>query len=52
MEEVTQELEDEGVKSFADAFQSMLDTIRERKNGMQKELGLLKSLTILPRWLN
>ncbi len=43
MAEVTQKLEDDGVKSFADSFQSMLETIRERKAGMQKELGLLKS---------
>ncbi|MAT41074.1 MAG: transaldolase [Anaerolineaceae bacterium] len=45
MQEVTQKLEDDGVKSFADAFQSMLETIRERKETMQLELGLLKSLT-------
>jgi len=31
MDEVTQELEDEGVKSFADAFTSLLDTIENRR---------------------
>ena len=31
MDEVTQELEDEGVKSFADAFTCLLDTIENRR---------------------
>ena len=45
MEDVTQKLEDDGVKSFADAFLSMLETIKDRKASMQKELGMLKSPT-------
>jgi transaldolase/glucose-6-phosphate isomerase len=32
MSSVTQELEDEGVKAFADAFKSLLETIEERRN--------------------
>jgi len=31
MQQVTQELEDEGVKSFADAFKTLLDAIEDRK---------------------
>jgi transaldolase len=31
MSTVTQELEDEGVKSFADAFKTLLDAIEERR---------------------
>jgi transaldolase / glucose-6-phosphate isomerase len=32
MSSVTQELEEEGVKAFADAFKSLLETIEERRN--------------------
>jgi len=32
MSNVTQELEEEGVKAFADAFKSLLETIEERRN--------------------
>jgi len=31
MQEVTQELEDEGVKAFADAFTSLLDSVEKRR---------------------
>ena len=41
MEVVTQELEDEGVKSFADAFTALLDTIEERRVAAASQLGPL-----------
>ena len=41
MEVVTQELEDEGVKSFADAFTALLDTIEERRAAAVSQLGPL-----------
>lgn len=41
MGEVTEELEIEGVKAFADAFQSLLGTIEEKAQKAQKELGPL-----------
>ena len=41
MEEVTTELEDEGVKLFAEAFVTMLDTIDERRSIAVRELGPL-----------
>ncbi|HET6595058.1 MAG TPA: bifunctional transaldolase/phosoglucose isomerase [Anaerolineales bacterium] len=39
METVTQELEDEGVKAFADAFAQLLKTIDERKTSAASSLG-------------
>jgi transaldolase len=39
MDRVTQELEDEGVKSFADAFASLLKTIEERRVTALAEAG-------------
>jgi transaldolase len=41
MENVTEELEVEGVKSFEDAFTSILSTIDERRSTAVSELGLL-----------
>ena len=41
MENVTEELEIEGVKSFEDAFAAILSTIDERCSAAVKELGLL-----------
>jgi len=41
MDVVTQELEDEGVKSFADAFTALLDTIEERRATAASQLGPL-----------
>ena len=40
--EVTQQLEDEGVRSFASAFSDLLNTIQNRKNVMRNSLGDLK----------
>jgi transaldolase/glucose-6-phosphate isomerase len=39
MEVVTQELEDEGVKAFADAFAQLLKTIDERRTSAVSSLG-------------
>ena len=39
MDKVTQELEDEGVKSFSDAFTSLLNTIDERRLAALAEMG-------------
>ncbi len=39
MDAVTQELEDEGVKSFADAFTQLLATIDERRKNAASSLG-------------
>lgn len=39
MDVVTQELEDEGVKSFADAFTQLLGTIEERRKNAAASLG-------------
>ncbi|HUE98610.1 MAG TPA: bifunctional transaldolase/phosoglucose isomerase [Anaerolineales bacterium] len=39
MDIVTQELEDEGVKAFADAFTQLLKTIDERRTGAVSSLG-------------
>jgi transaldolase len=39
MDVVTQELEDEGIKSFADAFSQLLKTIDERRSGAVSSLG-------------
>lgn len=41
METVTQELEDEGVKAFADAFAQLLKTIDERRMSAAASLGSL-----------
>ena len=41
MDTVTQELEDEGVKAFADAFAQLLKTIEERKASAASDLGPL-----------
>ncbi len=41
MDVVTQELEDEGVKSFADAFDQLLKTIEERRKTAASSLGPL-----------
>jgi transaldolase/glucose-6-phosphate isomerase len=41
MEQVTQELEDEGVKSFADAFAQLLGTIEKRRTEAVDSLGPL-----------
>ena len=41
MDVVTQELEDEGVKSFADAFTALLETIAERSAAAASQLGPL-----------
>ncbi len=40
--EVTQQLEDEGVRSFASAFSDLLNTIQSRKNLIQNSLEDLK----------
>jgi transaldolase/glucose-6-phosphate isomerase len=42
MSSVTQELEDEGVKSFSDAFTAMLQTINVRRKQMVSALGSLQ----------
>ena len=42
MSTVTEELEDEGVKSFADAFKDMLKSIDERRKSTLNELGPLQ----------
>ncbi len=39
MDQVTQELEDEGVKAFADSYNSLLETIEKRRNGNLKNLS-------------
>lgn len=39
MDQVTQELEDEGVKAFADAFTQLLATIEERRKSAASALG-------------
>jgi transaldolase/glucose-6-phosphate isomerase len=41
MDVVTQELEDEGVKAFADAFTALLDTLEERRAAAASQLGPL-----------
>jgi len=41
MDVVTQELEDEGVKAFADAFTQLLATIDERRKSAASSLGLM-----------
>ena len=43
MDAVTQELEDEGVKAFAEAFSALLKTIEERRNSAASSLGYLDS---------
>ncbi len=41
MQQVTQELEDEGVKSFADSFKTLLDAIEDRRKPAVSSLGPL-----------
>ncbi|MFH1906215.1 MAG: bifunctional transaldolase/phosoglucose isomerase [Chloroflexota bacterium] len=41
MPQVTQELEDEGVKAFADAFSDLLETIDDRRRAAVTQLGPL-----------
>jgi len=41
MDQVTQELEDEGVKAFAEAFDQLLNTIEERRKADVSSLGAL-----------
>ncbi len=41
MDQVTQELEDEGVKAFADAITALLKTIDDRRRAAVSSLGLL-----------
>jgi len=41
MEVVTQELEDEGVKAFADSFSALLETLEERRAAAVAQLGPL-----------
>ena len=43
MDQVTQELEDEGVKAFADAFAQLLTTIDERRRNAASALGPLSA---------
>jgi transaldolase/glucose-6-phosphate isomerase len=42
MDQVTDELEEEGVKSFSDAFTALLKTIDDRRSGCLAELGGLQ----------
>ncbi len=42
MDQVTSELEEEGVKAFSDLFTQLLDTIRKRSTAFQEQLGPLK----------
>jgi transaldolase / glucose-6-phosphate isomerase len=44
MDQVTQELEEEGVKAFADSFNSLLETIESRRVAAQNQLGDLKQV--------
>ncbi|MBI5964501.1 MAG: bifunctional transaldolase/phosoglucose isomerase [Chloroflexi bacterium] len=41
MKQVTQELEEEGVKSFADAFKVLLDVVEDRRKNAASSLGPL-----------
>jgi transaldolase / glucose-6-phosphate isomerase len=42
LDEVTRELEEEGVRSFADSFTELLETIEDRRKAYQSELGPLQ----------
>ncbi len=42
MEQVTHELEEEGVKTFADSFTQLIDTIQKRRDAFQTQLGPLQ----------
>jgi len=44
MKAVTDQLEDEGVTKFIDAFKRMLKTIRSRASSFSRELGAIKDL--------
>ena len=46
MDEVTDELEREGVQKFAEAFNSLLTTLEERSSLVQKELGPLREQVV------
>jgi transaldolase / glucose-6-phosphate isomerase len=41
LEQITQELEDEGVKAFSDAFASLVETVEERRQAAVHQLGPL-----------
>ncbi len=41
MSTVTQELEEEGVKAFADAFTALLETVEQRRQALLSRLGVL-----------
>ena len=43
LDEVTSNLEREGVRAFADAYASLIETVRERAVGMRSELGTMAS---------
>jgi transaldolase/glucose-6-phosphate isomerase len=49
MAKVTDELEQEGVKAFADAFDALLKTIEIRSNEARNELGILRN--DVPGWV-
>ncbi|MEW6650237.1 MAG: bifunctional transaldolase/phosoglucose isomerase [Chloroflexota bacterium] len=44
MQKITAELESEGVKAFADAFEALLKTIEERRKLAVDELGVFKDI--------
>jgi transaldolase/glucose-6-phosphate isomerase len=46
MDEATLELENEGVKSFADAFSALLQTIDDRASAARQELGPLSASVV------
>jgi transaldolase/glucose-6-phosphate isomerase len=46
MDVVTQELEQEGVKAFADAFEALLNTIEERRSAAVGQLGPLAAAVV------
>jgi transaldolase/glucose-6-phosphate isomerase len=46
IQQVTDELEKEGVKSFSDSFGALLKSIQERVKAAQKELGGLKARVV------
>ncbi len=46
LDEITQELEDEGVRSFANAFSSLIETIEARKKEFQNSFHFLEKKVI------
>jgi transaldolase/glucose-6-phosphate isomerase len=46
LDEVTEDLERDGVRAFADAYGSLIDTVSERATGMESELGALSPAVI------